>query len=855
MRRSVLVFCIAMGMVCSAHARALDPGVTCAQNRFIIRTWPEFADLSPTWNGETVVVADSELTALNAKWGIAEVEPLFLPATADSHGVSLELRTYWRFWLGSGAVTEDMLDEFAEASTVELVEPVAFQPVCYQPDDPAYISQWYLQASAEDHDIDAPEAWSLQRGHANAIIGLMDTGVQYEHPDLAANIWINEAEMNGLPNYDDDGNGRKDDYYGWDFIVYEMVYPGEDGRYTDNAPTDFVGHGTHVAGIAASVLNNATGVSGISGGGSGFEGARIMVLRIGWLGADGNAYVAMDYAAQAIEYGRQKGVTVFSCAWSSSYQSALLTAVTRAVDDGIVFCVAAGNSNSSVPYYLSGRGDCIDIAATDDNDIKTVISNYGDWVDISAPGQSIYSTYSDHYTNTYGYGSGTSMASAMATGAVALIRSQRPEWRREQITAALLAGVDDIYDENPAYVGLLGSGRLNLNLALLNTISYTLSVPNGGETWIPGDSAMIAWESDGLDGGVVVSLSRAFPDGEWEDLFVGTPAMDTLHVAVTEPVCSHARLRIISQLSPMVGDTSDSDFTIGLSECHLRPFFTLRAPESGAELYIDDWFPIQWTTSNSMGTVTLSLDRNYPNGAWEDILLHTADDGCSFWKVEGPPCTNARLRIISDDFPSEGDTTEGSFSISFQSNSFAPSIEVRSPNGGEVWYDGEEKKIMWYCNGDCDSVIIMVCDDYHFPNGPCETILITPNDFKESWVVSHETTPRARILVVCSDVKESADESDSPFAIVGAPQVVAGPRDLDIVLRWRSTGARYYIVRSSPEPFGAFPDLEIVTADTFFIDERVLRETDSKFYQVQSSSTTGARANGNGAVWLQSAPH
>jgi len=836
--RRLVVFLVTFGIVPALGARALDPPpIPYASNRFIIRTWPEFADLSPTWNGETVVVADSELTALNGKWGIAEVEPLFLPAPADSEGGFSELQTYWRFWIGSGVVTEEMLDEYAEASAVELVEPVAIHQVCYQPNDPAYVNQWYLQATAADHDIDAPEAWSLQRGHANAIIGLMDTGVQYEHPDLAGNIWINEVEMNGVPNYDDDGNGRKDDYYGWDFIVYEMVYPGEDGRYTDNAPTDFVGHGTHVAGIAASVLNNATGVSGISGGGSEFEGARIMVLRIGWLGADGNAYVAMDYAAQAIEYGRQKGVTVFSCAWTSSYHTALAAAVTNAVHDGIIFCVAAGNSNSSVPYYLSSRGDCIDIAATDTNDGKTSISNYGAWVDICAPGQTIYSTYSDHYTNTYGYGSGTSMASAMVTGAVALIRSQRADWSREQITTALLTGVDNIYDENPTYVGLLGSGRLNLNLALLNTVSYTLTSPNGGETWIPGDSATIVWESDGIDGGVIISLSRAFPDGEWEDLFVGTPATDTLHIAVTDPACAHARLRIISQLAPMVGDTSDSDFVIGLAESHLRPFFTLQAPKSGGELHIDDWFPIQWTTTNSVGTVTLSLNRNFPYGSWEDILSHTADDGSAFWKVPGPPCPNARLRIVSDDYPTEGDSTDGLFSIAFQSNQYAPSIDVISPNGGEVWYGGEAKTIKWTCNGDCDSVRIMLCNVHDFPNGPCETIIITANDLKESWVVSRETIPEARILVACLGIKESEDLSDLSFAIIGSPQVVANSQAQNIVLRWNSTGARCYIVRSSPEPFGAFSDLEVVTTDTFFVDEGVLRETESKFYQVQSSAS------------------
>ncbi len=835
MRRSVLVVCLVVGMACSAHARALDPGASCAQNRFIIRTWPEFADLSPTWNGETVVVADSELTALNAKWGISEVEPLFPPAPADSDGGSSELRTYWRFWVRLGPVSEDMLAEFAAASAVELAEPVAIDRICYDPNDPAYVNQWYLQTTAGDHDIDAPEAWSLQRGHANAIIGLMDTGVQYEHPDLAGTIWTNEAEIYGVPGFDDDGNGRIDDYYGWDFIVYEMAYPGEDGRYTDNTPTDFVGHGTHVAGIAAAVLNNAIGVSGISGGGSGFEGARLMVLRIGWLGADENAYVAMDYAAQAIEYGRRKGVTVFSCAWTSRFHTALASAVTNAVNDGIIFCVAAGNSNNSLPYYLSSRGDCIDIAATDENDIKTSISNFGTWVDICAPGQTIYSTYSDHYTNTYGYGSGTSMASATVTGAVALIRSQRPDWSREQISTALLTGVDDIDDENPVYVGLLGSGRLNLNLALLNTVSYTLISPNGGEIWIPGDSATIVWESDGIDGGIIVSLSREFPDGEWEDLFVGEPATDTLHVAVTAPNCTRARLRIMSQLSPMVGDTSDSEFTIGLAESHLRPFFTLQAPKSGGELTIDEWYPIQWTTVNSVGAVTLSLNRDFPYGSWEDILSHTADDGSAFWKVAGPPCSNARLRIVSDDYPTEGDSTDGLFSIAFQLNQYAPSIEVISPNGGEVWYGGEVKMLRWTCDGDCDSVRIMLCNVHDFPNGPCETIIITANDLEESWVVCRETIPEARILVACLDIKESGDLSDLSFAIMGSPQVVTNSQVQDIVLRWNSTGARCYIVRSSLEPFGAFSDLEVVTTDTFFVDAGVLRETDSKFYQVQSS--------------------
>ncbi|MBM3325151.1 MAG: hypothetical protein FJY66_05740, partial [Calditrichaeota bacterium] len=403
MRCSVLMFCLLQWMVLCAHARYLDPGTTYATNRFIVRTWPESRNLLPATNGRAADLSDRQLIQLSQKWGVEEIERLFPDGSEEDGAQSLELSCYWRFWLNASTLSEGALEDFSHASAIELVEAVPICQVCFLPDDPAYTNQWYLQATEQDHDIDAPEAWDLQRGGAAAIIGLMDTGVQYGHPDLAANIWLNQAEVNGTPNVDDDGNGYRDDFYGWDFIVFEMAWPGEDYRYPDNSPTDFVGHGTHVAGIAAAVLNNATGVSGIAGGGSGHEGARIMPLRIGWLGADGCAYVAMDYAAQAIEYGRQKGVTVFSCAWTSSYHSALVAAVNNAVNDGIVFCVAAGNSNNSNLFYLNSRGDCIDIAATDANDIRTSNSNYGTWVDICAPGLNIYSTYSNHYINTYAY--------------------------------------------------------------------------------------------------------------------------------------------------------------------------------------------------------------------------------------------------------------------------------------------------------------------------------------------------------------------------------------------------------------------------------------------------------------------
>ncbi|MBU1708019.1 S8 family serine peptidase, partial [bacterium] len=801
MRRFFAPFFLIFGIVFIAQARYLEPSMQYATTRFIVNTWPESADLSPQISENLVILSDPELTSLNEKWGIIQVERLFPDVAPERDSKNERLSTYWRFWLESGTVTEALLEDFAKALAVEHVEPVAIHPVCFQPDDPSYSYQWYLQNSPEDHDVDAPEAWSVQRGSPDVIIGVMDTGVQYGHPDLAANIWTNDAELNGTSDFDDDGNGYEDDYYGWDFIVYEMAYPGEDGQYQDNDPTDFVGHGTHIAGITAAVLNNKTGVSGIAGGGIEFGGARIMPLRIGWLAINGYAYVAMDYAARAVNYGRQKGVTVFTCAWTSSYATSLNAAVNEAIAEGIIFCVAAGNSNSDQPYYLSSRGDCIDIAAINENDIKTSSSNYGTWVDICAPGQSIYSTSSHQYTNTYDYENGTSMASAMGAGAVALIKSQQPDWNREQITAALLVGVDNIYSLNPDYIGQLGSGRLNLNLVLMNTGSYSLMSPNGGETWELGDSATVRWESSLTDGDIILSLNYDYPDGEWEEIYTGTPDADSVTIIVSGTASPNARLRIQSELAPLVNDLSDDDFEIGFPSYSTNPSFNLLTPDGGEKLTIGDWHRITWTTSYPGPTVTISLNRDYPDGAWEDILTHVYNMGNVLWRVDGPPTSNARLRIKGDESPTLGGVSDGDFSISLKRTEHIPAFQVLSPTSESVWMTGEENTITWSSDGDCETVRIRICKTY--PEGPCETIAITPNDLTESWEVFGWNSFEACIVIECMGQHESAVASGN-FTLINGADAIATRQGDDIIVQWNSNGAESYNIYSSSNAIGPF---------------------------------------------------
>ena len=452
-------------------------------------------------------------------------------------------------------------------------------------------------------------------------------------------------------------------------------------------------------------------------------------------------------------------------------------------------------------------------------------------MDISTPGESIYSTYSYHYTNTYAYDNGTSMASAMGSGAVALIKSQQPSWNREQITAALLAGVDAIDSLNPDYVGQLGSGRLNLHLALMNTGSYTLLSPNGGETWELGDSVMVRWESDLIEGDITLSLNYDYPEGEWEDIYTGTPPADSVMILVAGTASPNARLRIQSELAPLVKDVSDDDFEIGFPSYSMNPSFNLQTPNGGEVFTIGDGCTISWITSYAGPTVTISLNRDYPNGVWEDILPHVQNLGSVFWRVDGPPAPNARLRIEGDDSPTLYDMSDGDFTISLKRTERLPSFNVLSPNSEAIWVTGEQKTITWACDGDCDTVRILICKSY--PEGPCKTVAITANDFAESWDVFGWNSFDARIVVECLGQHESAVASEG-FTLISGADAVATRQGDDIVLQWNPNGAASYNIYSSSNAAGPFTTLEASTADTFFVDAHAAQTYSTKFYQVLS---------------------
>jgi len=191
---------------------------------------------------------------------------------------------------------EKWIEAYKNDPNVEYAEPnYIYKIQATYPNDPKFQdgSEWALN-QITDSDIDAPEAWDMERGNGRVVVAIVDTGVDWNHPDLEANIWTNPGEIpsNGI---DDDRNGFIDDVKGWDFVDTEnSVWPGEDGTKEDNNPMDFHGHGTMVAGIVGAVTNNSIGIAGVS------WYSKIMPLRAGYAGIDGYAYLEASDAAEAI---------------------------------------------------------------------------------------------------------------------------------------------------------------------------------------------------------------------------------------------------------------------------------------------------------------------------------------------------------------------------------------------------------------------------------------------------------------------------------------------------------------------------------------------------------------------------
>ena len=388
------------------------------------------------------------------------------------------------------ATPQELCEVYRSNPMVVSAQPIGMHRIYANVNDTYYSYQWHLN-QANDSDIDMPEAWDLEVGSDQITVAILDTGVRYYHDDLGGqgastlqnsrgNLWRNAAEDNGLAGVDDDGNGYIDDYLGWDFVSSPIYtcWSGEDCSGSDNDPRDFNGHGTHCAGIVGALNNNGFMVSSVAGGrGNGSfqssgNGVRLMSCKIGHSAQYGGSeygFVNMNYAAQALYYAADNGARIASCSWGSSNSGGLGSAIDYFVASGGLVFKASGNSNSQSADYMGSRSDVINVAATDQSDLRASFSNYGTWIDISAPGVDILSTYHDHNEPNVDYAaylSGTSMATPLAAGAAALIWSADPSLSASEVWATLRDTADEIDSINGSAAGKLGSGRINVEAAL-----------------------------------------------------------------------------------------------------------------------------------------------------------------------------------------------------------------------------------------------------------------------------------------------------------------------------------------------------------------------------------------------------
>ncbi|MEW7279411.1 S8 family serine peptidase [Aquimarina sp. 2201CG1-2-11] len=335
------------------------------------------------------------------------------------------------------------------------------------PNDPEYSKQWHYNNTGNTggtlgSDIKLEKAWEIEKGDPRVIVAVMDQPVQVDHPDLKKNMWVNENEIPGN-GIDDDNNGYIDDINGYDYV-------------NDTGNINGMEHGTHVAGTIAAETNNGIGVAGVAGGTGNGDGVRIMTCGILGFGIGG--------FEESFVYAADHGAVISNNSWTFNLNSdqsditatkaginyfiANAGGVNKAMTGGLVVFAMGNDGFEYSDSFPDREASILHVGATDHSDKKSSFSNFGTWGELFAPGGSgkrgipkedVLSTLDK---STYGYLSGTSMATPHVSGVAALLVSHHyGKLTPDQVKTLLQGGADPIDNLNPGYIDKLGAGRVN----------------------------------------------------------------------------------------------------------------------------------------------------------------------------------------------------------------------------------------------------------------------------------------------------------------------------------------------------------------------------------------------------------
>jgi subtilisin family serine protease len=620
-----------------------------------------------------------------------------------------------------GSDVEEWQELLNNDSRVEVAEVNHKISINFLPNDPSFGSLWGLNNTGSnggkrDADIDAPEAWDTQKGNKDVVVAVIDTGVDYNHPDLASNMWKNAGEIPGNL-VDDDRNGHIDDVYGFDWV-------NEDGD-----PMDDESHGTHVAGTIGAVGNNNRGVVGVS--------PNVSIMSLKFLGSNGRGNSAD--AAQAIIYAANMGADIINASYGGPRSSKLQRdAIDYASQKGVLFVAAAGNetkNNDGFSNYPSNYNlpNVIAIAATDDNDKLARFSNYGHkTVDLGAPGVSILSTIPN---NRYGSKSGTSMASPHVAGAAALVLAENPNLSVTELKKTLLDNTDSITSLQGKTVT---GGRLNVNKAIQavknSEPEVNITSPTSTTSIEPGESHNIRW-TDNFNDNVKLELYKG--SSFQQTISSSTPSDGSYSWMVPTSLSSGTNYNVKIR---NVNDSSVYDYS---SYFTIEPEANITSPTSTTDIEPGETYTIGWT-DNFSDNVKLEL---YKGSDFEQIISSsTSSDGSYSWWVPTSLSSgtnyNIKIRNVND-------SSVYDYSSYF---TIEPEVNITSPTSNTSIEPGESYTIRWTDNFS-DNVRLELHKGSSFPQIISSS---TSSDGSYSWWVPTSLSSGTNYRIKIRNVNDSS---------------------------------------------------------------------------------------------------